>query len=469
METLKRPALKSVKGNYILPQDVREKYGLEEILTLEARYWSNAEKLIDTYFSTVFTWEKSPKSIFKTLIDGLYKFSKSEDTKEATRQYSERVFNYLRQPSAFEKFKSYYSIKEMEYTAKRQVLLARLEGDISGAILSQRGAKRAAEEGEEDNEPTTSWRRKVDVFLNDEVDDESVISENFLSFDDINDNNNNDNFINLEQDKKKFNFQAPYTRCISPHRPLIEQKHIMELKPLFDVCFSSNSESCSEKLKELFDRYQEDQRNNRPGAYQSGDERTFFCEVIVPLFKSFGNCTGQIKFKWGEKKIDNLRYIWIINNDFDKDVKIKLLDGIGELDNILPYLLIESSGFNQDENIDHTLGDSLKNIKSTSDSLKYFISNFKNASFKSIQEVHLYSVQVIQKKVTLVQSSLSNNATWQVVECRGASIPTDFEDIELYNDMIEQKSVYKKLRNESLGLVPLQKEETVGAVLSEYL
>lgn len=398
METLKRPALKSVKGNYILPQDVREKYGLEEILTLEARYWSNAEKLIDTYFSTVFTWEKSPKSIFKTLIDGLYKFSKSEDTKEATRQYSERVFNYLRQPSAFEKFKSYYSIKEMEYTAKRQVLLARLEGDISGAILSQRGAKRAAEEGEEDNEPTTSWRRKVDVFLNDEVDDESVISENFLSFDDINDNNNNDNFINLEQDKKKFNFQAPYTRCISPHRPLIEQKHIMELKPLFDVCFSSNSESCSEKLKELFDRYQEDQRNNRslllinnsfelisdifsikndinfpkevfncsftscfnmfikysavdfhlntcrPGAYQSGDERTFFCEVIVPLFKSFGNCTGQIKFKWGEKKIDNLRYIWIINNDFDKDVKIKLLDGIGELDNILPYLLIESSG-----------------------------------------------------------------------------------------------------------------------------
>lgn len=35
--------------------------------------------------------------------------------------------------------------------------------------------------------------------------------------------------------------------------------------------------------------------------------------------------------------------------------------------------------------------------------------------------------------------------------------------------MIEQKSVYKKLRNESLGLVPLQKEETVGAVLSEYL
>ncbi|KAI9273544.1 hypothetical protein EDC94DRAFT_554364 [Helicostylum pulchrum] len=216
----------------------------------------------------------------------------------------------------------------------------------------------------------------------------------------------------------------------------------------------------------------------RPSAYQPGDERTFFCEVIFPLFKSFGNCTGQIEFKWEEKKIDNLRYIWIINNDFDKNVKIKLLDGIGELDNILPYLLIESSGFNQDENIDHhTLGDS---FKSTSDSLKYFISNFKNASFKSIQEVHLYSVQVIQKKVTLVQSSLSNNATWQVVECRGASILTDFEDIELYvkvyelfaflyNDMIEQKSAYKKLRNESLGLVPLQKEETVGFVLSEHL
>lgn len=67
---------------------------------------------------------------------------------------------------------------------------------------------------------------------------------------------------------------------------------------------------------------------------------------------------------------------------------------------------------NKDGNIDHTLGDALKNIKSISDSLKYFISNFKNDSLESIQEVHLFWVQVIQKKITLVQSSLSKNAAW---------------------------------------------------------
>ncbi|KAG2229892.1 hypothetical protein INT48_001327 [Thamnidium elegans] len=101
----------------------------------------------------------------------------------------------------------------------------------------------------------------------------------------------------------------------------------------------------------------------RPGNYQSGDEQSFFCEVIIPLFKAFGNCTSKISFKWREKKIDNSRYLWIINNDFDKEVKTNLLDGIGELEGIQPYLLIESSEFNRDENINHTLGDSLKNIK----------------------------------------------------------------------------------------------------------
>ncbi|KAI8081255.1 hypothetical protein BDF21DRAFT_471513 [Thamnidium elegans] len=170
----------------------------------------------------------------------------------------------------------------------------------------------------------------------------------------------------------------------------------------------------------------------RPGNYQSGDEQSFFCEVIIPLFKAFGNCTSKISFKWREKKIDNSRYLWIINNDFDKEVKTKLLDGIGELEGIQPYLLIESSEFNKDENINHTLGDSLKNIKGIhNDSLKYFISNFKNASFKSIQKVHLFSVQVIQRKIALVQSSLSENAIWQVV------VPTDFKDIQLLIKVFE--------------------------------
>lgn len=80
----------------------------------------------------------------------------------------------------------------------------------------------------------------------------------------------------------------------------------------------------------------------------------------------------------------------MVANDFKKELSKRfLLDGIGSLSNLLPVLLIESSGFYSEENIEHTLGDCLKNIKSSSDTLKFFISNYKNASFTTMQLVHI--------------------------------------------------------------------------------
>jgi hypothetical protein len=208
----------------------------------------------------------------------------------------------------------------------------------------------------------------------------------------------------LQQDKKTFTMQPPNTNIISPHRPIIQHEHQELLKPFFDICLSSNASNCTKETKQLFDKLKEDQRNNfsiseisnalelvkvifsfendlnfarnvfttisfqntnsndflefikysmvdfklntqRPNNYQPGEERTYFCEVVIPLFKAFGNTTRAITYNWCEKKIVNSTYLWISNNNFNKNgVKNNLLDGIGRLENIMSYILIESSG-----------------------------------------------------------------------------------------------------------------------------
>lgn len=88
--------------------------------------------------------------------------------------------------------------------------------------------------------------------------------------------------------------------------------------------------------------------------------------------------------------------------------------------------------FNKKQDIDHTLGDAIKNLKSGADRLKYFISNYKNSSFHTLKQVHLYSCQVIQKKIALIQYSIMNGSTWRAIECRTADLPVVIKVISSY-------------------------------------
>jgi hypothetical protein len=194
--------------------------------------------------------------------------------------------------------------------------------------------------------------------------------------------------------------QTPNINLVSPNRPIIQSEDLDIMKSMFDICLSSNTNThCSTETKALFDKYRNEERQNiciskigdaldiiktiftfennsdfsrkvfnlpnqnefvqfiqysivdfklntqRPISYQPGEERTFFCEVIIPLFKSFGNTVGKICYSWCEKKALNTNYLYITNNNFNKSgVKNFLLDGIGNLKYILNYILIESSG-----------------------------------------------------------------------------------------------------------------------------
>lgn len=36
----------------------------------------------------------------------------------------------------------------------------------------------------------------------------------------------------------------------------------------------------------------------RPGLYNNNDERSIYCEVFIPISKSFGYCTRSLTYTW---------------------------------------------------------------------------------------------------------------------------------------------------------------------------
>lgn len=80
-------------------------------------------------------------------------------------------------------------------------------------------------------------------------------------------------------------------------------------------------------------------------------------------------------------------------------------------------------------NIDHTLEDSVKNIKSATDALKAIMCKYPNSSFHTLKKVNVCSIQVIQTTMTLMKYSFKDKKLFKAVECCSALVPTSFEDI----------------------------------------
>lgn len=102
------------------------------------------------------------------------------------------------------------------------------------------------------------------------------------------------------------------------------------------------------------------------------------------------------------KKAKDADYVWLVSNDFSKEKKdsLKLLDGVGTLARIdSTYLVMESSGFNNDNVVSHPLNDTLKNIKNGHDNLNFLFSQYRNAAFETIKKVNIVSCQIIQTRL----------------------------------------------------------------------
>ncbi|CEP16020.1 hypothetical protein [Parasitella parasitica] len=193
------------------------------------------------------------------------------------------------------------------------------------------------------------------------------------------------------------------------------------------------------------------------------------CERITPVPVNDEHLPNM-NYRGEKKDRDSAAVIFYVNK---KKGDTRLTDGIGSASFDSNCIVIESSGYNAAQNIPHTQEDSVKNIVSATDILLGIMCKYDKASINTMKKFKVYSVQLIQKKMSLVQYSLKNRTTWKAVECGSAEIPLVHSDKRkmlkvldlfayVYHEIRLQKGYFDELESEHLGLKEQLKEDMVG-------
>ncbi|KAK4516824.1 Ubiquitin fusion degradation protein 4 [Mucor velutinosus] len=542
---VRKPTLNGVPGDYILPVAIRDSCGLN-LLTLNAREWPSVEKLVDAYFQDANVWSSSHSELHKQLLDGFACLDHTS-VRPCVKSFARQVRLYLQAPCIVDALKKYYHFKERIATQRQHALLAEIEGDITGAALSQRGAKRLLEE--DNNQATSSsTRQRVLLSIRTDTPDVSELSGDSGQNDALDGSNQYEEpLLDLDEpanispsvkksqysfvsNGKRFDYHTPSRNLVSPKKPVLSQTDHRSLSDLFEIRLSSGTQgSCSHDTESLYEQYQDQQHANSclkthtgaisflttaldpdnfldtsklwalPGQgkfidmmrhiltdyYQTcrraspldlNQERTFFCECVVPIFRNFGVLIGDISGSWCEKQLLETKRVWLPLKDFRvTGITRKLHDGILSNKAETIAIILESSG--SEHSTAHIIDDTYKQLKSTSDFYKYLISKYTMGSLQTLMAIKIPCVTIISNCLTLCLTTIHNEHKWKYVEVRSCVIPTNtkerkawikaFEFLACLEDVVNLslKSI-EQLENESLGYTTLDSNEIL---VKDYL
>ncbi|KAL9559572.1 hypothetical protein MBANPS3_000357 [Mucor bainieri] len=536
---VRKPTLDGLPGDYVLSSEIRGACGLA-ILTAKAREWSSIETLVDDYFQNVNTWSSSYMDMHTQLLDGLGRLEKSSE-RPLVKSYAKEVRSFLQAPYIVQSFEKYYRLKERMATQRQEALLARIEGNISGAVLSQRGAKRLLEQDNDQPSPSSSRQRVslADVTNNRDADVSSVnqdepYSESNTQSEDheqpLHDPTVIKDQFSFVSNGKRFDYFTPSKNLASQKTPALPLSDHCALSNLFEIRLSSGSPGCcSHETEALYEKYRNEQQLNSkikacPGAmellntalepanfldtrklwswpeqgnfldmmrYILGDyyqtcrraspinvnnERTFFCECIVPIFKHFSVMVGSISGEWCEKQMAESRRVWLpLSNYQASGISRKLHDGILANQAETVAVIIESSGLtcsskSSEANTSHIIDDTYKQLKSTSDFLKHLSSKYSMCSMQTLIKIKVPCVTVISNRLTLCLATIQSNSKWRFVEARSCIIPTiakekkawikAFEFLACLEDVVKSSlETIEQLEDEALGYTTLSPDE----------
>ncbi|CAO3588592.1 unnamed protein product [Absidia cylindrospora] len=174
------------------------------------------------------------------------------------------------------------------------------------------------------------------------------------------------------------------------------------------------------------------------------NERTPFCQHLIPILKSFSGVNGLIDFTWCEKGLLNKRLLSLC---LPKPmVFCSLLDGVGisAKDN-MERLLIESSG-NDDG---HTEEDTLKQISNTTNCLVMELKKYKLASYDTFFKRQTFGIHFIDTDIDSSEFAPNRYAFIEVVE-----LP-----LKLKHDLVDQEHVTEE--QNGFGVVARTVKDTV--------
>ncbi|CAO3616782.1 unnamed protein product [Mucor hiemalis] len=169
--------------------------------------------------------------------------------------------------------------------------------------------------------------------------------------------------------------------------------------------------------------------------------------------------------------------IWITNSDCKKSgVNRKLLEGWKKM--LHSWLLIASSGNYKNQNYTHSIEDCIKNAKNGTDSLKYIMPKYKQVSLDTMKKLRIFSIQIIQTKMTLVCYQLPTSRKWKAYGCGSAEIQLVWSKQKfllgalemfayLYHELLEQEKVNDEITNEALELKSLDGQIRVASLFED--
>ncbi|GAN11535.1 hypothetical protein MAM1_0668d11100 [Mucor ambiguus] len=470
---LKQPTLDGLRSAHTLNNATREAHNIPEgVLAGEVAHWKDMEKLVSDYFSNVRNptrrWSDLYNSVKRSLMN-LKDCSSNLKVDLLLARYASKVDSYIADPDVKQNFQDEFksSLLAHDLAISRDRALA--QGRVTGNILSELGAQQLASE--------------AGTMMETPQDDESDVNSDPFSPSDA-------THVTIVKGNSVYQLQTPSKNVVSPNKPALQTEDVQVLKSIADICINASSrKTCSHDLLQLSNSVISKRREyNSLRALQvfglaneciSLQDRAAIDDSLANIIagdKADPIISSYIKKTISEFALSSQRVSPYTNDDertiyIEIGVNKKHLDGIGVMvEEDVSWLLIESSGYGKEQNYVHSIDDCIKNIKNGTDSLKFIMSKYKNASISTMKKVKIYSVQIIQTRMSLICYQLKNGQKWSCHECLDAEMPLQWSKRSLllpvwemfaflHEELIEQGKVHADLLKENLGITNVESDK----------
>ncbi|CAO3702389.1 unnamed protein product [Rhizopus stolonifer] len=239
----------------------------------------------------------------------------------------------------------------------------------------------------------------------------------------------------------------------------------------FDPTHSESDKKAIKLLKYIINDYHAN--CEKPVYYADANERTPYCEYIVPIFKYFSAVYKNLSFMWCEKGLVANKQLVICLDDDQK----KLMDGIGySIRDKSERLIIECSG---EVDSEHTEEDTLKLMEATSRCLKHEMSRYLSASWRTFGKRQVLAIQCVNNTITLMCSKRVEENKWCFIEQRSTIVPRDWNDrffwvkvmefmLKLKDLLDEQENITEELKKQEIGIIQVDAQDTIRNTLNKH-
>ncbi|KAG2206232.1 hypothetical protein INT45_013151 [Circinella minor] len=199
------------------------------------------------------------------------------------------------------------------------------------------------------------------------------------------------------------------------------------------------------------------------------------CERVTPYFH---DQIQYLQFQWCEVYIRSRSTELVDMETWTKD-KGGYADGIGYTGQD-ERLLMEVSSGGLEEDLDHTLNDSLKLLENLAAILNTYRAKYLNSNKTTFSKLKVFGIQCIKPTITLVSVSASGDGKYLYQTPRTSQIPITFDErhhllslFELLAYLLdvcqEQSEVVAQLQKEHTGYVEVPRDKLLKSVTLQEL